>query len=83
MQKVTLEQQFNAQNLIEKYEDVWNKGIHLFTINDRNRDFQYSIFYVNFLFVEVIYNKLNDGILMIKSFTDTGKLLFYMQEDFS
>ncbi|WP_108867315.1 hypothetical protein [Aquimarina aquimarini] len=83
MRKTTLEQEFNAQQLDNKYKDLWNRGIHLFTINDRNRDFYYSIFYVDLLFVEVIYNKLTDEILAIKSFTDKGKLMYYLREDFS
>ncbi|MDY8136167.1 hypothetical protein [Aquimarina sp. 2201CG5-10] len=83
MQKTTLEEQFNAQNLTGKYQNIWDRGIHLKTINDGNRDFYYSVFYVDFLFAEVVYNKINDEIIMIKSFTDIKKLLFYLQEDFS
>ncbi|MBQ4819255.1 hypothetical protein [Aquimarina sp. MMG016] len=83
MQKTTLVEQFNAQQLIEKYHEIWNKGIHLKSIDDRNRDFYYSIFYVDFLFVEVIYNKLSGDIMSIKSFTDVKKLLYYLNEDFS
>lgn len=83
MQNITLVQQFNSQNLSEKYDDIWNNGVHLFTINDGNRDFYYSFFYVNYLFAQIIYNKLDNEILGIKSFTDTNKLLFFMQEDFS
>ncbi len=79
----TLEQQFNARQLDVKYNDIWNRGIHLFTVVDRNRDFQYSIFFVDLLFVEVVYNTINGEILMIKSFTDKAKLMFYMREDFS
>ncbi len=83
MRKTTMEQQFNARHLDLKYRDIWDKGIHLFSVNDRNRDFYYSIFYVDLLFVEVIYNKINGEILSIKSFTDKGKLMFYLREDFS
>ncbi|SHI46236.1 hypothetical protein [Aquimarina spongiae] len=83
MQKITLEQQFNARHLDVKYKDIWDRGIHLFTINDRNRDFYYSIFYVDLLFAEVIYNKLNGEIMTIKSFSDKSKMLFYLREDFS
>ena len=70
MQKITLEKRFNAQNLVEKYNHIWNKGIHLFSINDNNRDFYYSFFYVDFLFAQIIYNKLDGEILYIKSFID-------------
>ena len=83
MQKITLEHQFNARHLDVKYKDIWDRGIHLFTINDRNRDFYYSIFYVDLLFAEVIYNKLNGEIMTIKSFSDKSKMLFYLREDFS
>ncbi len=83
MQKTILEKRFNEQNLEEKYNHIWNKGIHLFSINDGNRDFHYSIFYIDFLFAEVIYNKLNGEILAIKSFTDKSKLMFYLREDFN
>lgn len=83
MQKTTLEEEFNVQNLDQKYQEIWSKGVHLFTVNDANRDFYYSIFYCDFLFVEVIYNKLNDEILHIKSFTDKDKLMFYLQENFN
>lgn len=82
MQKTTLEKQFNAKDLTLKYNDIWNYGIHLFTINDQNRDFRYSVFFFDFLFVEVIYNKLNDEIITIKSFTDKAKLMYYLREDF-
>ncbi|KAA1241599.1 hypothetical protein [Aquimarina sp. RZ0] len=82
MQKTTLEKQFNAKNMTQKYNHIWNKGIHLFTINDRNRDFYYSVFYLDFLFAEVIYNKLNGEIITIKSFSDKAKLMFYLREDF-
>ncbi|MFC5045429.1 hypothetical protein ACFSTE_17965 [Aquimarina hainanensis] len=81
-ENITLEQ-FNAQDLSQKYNDVWNRGIHLFTKNDRNRDFYYSIFYVDFLFAEVVYNKLNGEVIAIKSFKDRDKLMFYLWEDFS
>ncbi|MBW1298053.1 hypothetical protein [Aquimarina litoralis] len=83
MQKTTLEKRFNSQNLAEKYHHVWNKGIHLFSINDANRDFYYSVFYIDFLFAEIIYNKLNGEIITIKSFTDKAKLMYYLREDFS
>ena len=83
MQQLSLEAQFNAQQIDQKYTDIWNKGIHLKTIIDHNRDFYYSIFYVDYLFVEVVYNKLNDQIISIKSFTDIEKLFFYINEDFS
>ncbi len=83
MHKTTLEKQFNAQHLDQKYSDIWNQGIHLFTINDQNRDFYYSIFYLNMLFVEVIYNKLTGDIITIKSFSDKSKMMFYLREDFS
>jgi len=83
MFKTSLELQFNAKHLDDKYNDIWNRGIHLFTINDQNRDFYYSIFYVDMLFVEVIYNKLNGEIITIKSFSDKGKIMFYLREDFS
>lgn len=79
----TLSKEFNNRRLENKYKDIWNKGIHLKTVDDKNRDFYYSIFYVNFLFVEVIYNKLNDQIITIKSFTDIKKLMYYLNEDFS
>ena len=82
MQRTTLEKQFNAKNLTLKYYDVWNNGIHILTINDENRDFRYSVFFFDFLFVEVIYNKLTDEIISIKSFTDKDKLMFYLREDF-
>lgn len=82
MQKTTLVEQFNARHLDMKYQDIWTKGVHLRSINDRNRDFYYSIFYVDFLFVEVIYNKINDDIIAIKSFTDVKKLLYYLNEEF-
>ena len=82
MEKITLAEQFNARVLDRKYQDIWNKGIHLRSINDHSRDFYYSIFYVDFLFVEVIYNKLNDKIIAIKSFTDVKKLMYYLNEDF-
>ena len=83
MQKITLEQAFNARQLTHKYKDIWNRGIHLFTINDQNRDFYYSIFYIDMLFAEVIYNKLTGDIITIKSFTDKEKIMFYLREDFS
>ncbi|AXT55274.1 hypothetical protein D1815_05705 [Aquimarina sp. AD1] len=83
MQKTTLEKRFNSQNLAEKYRNIWNKGIHLFSINDANRDFYYSIFYIDFLFAEIIYNKLNGEIIAIKSFTDKSKLMYYLREDFN
>ncbi|WP_298539842.1 hypothetical protein [uncultured Aquimarina sp.] len=83
MQKTTLEKRFNSQDLSEKYHHIWNKGIHLFSINDANRDFYYSVFYIDFLFAEIIYNKLNGEILAIKSFTDKAKLMFYLREDFN
>ncbi|MBQ0736514.1 hypothetical protein [Aquimarina celericrescens] len=83
MHKITLEQQFNARQLDLKYKDIWNRGIHLFTIDDKNRDFQYSIFYIDLLFAEVIYNKLTGEILTIKSFSDKAKIMFYLREDFS
>jgi len=35
------------------------------------------------LFAEVIYNKLTGEIITIKSFTDKGKIMFYLREDFS
>ncbi|RZS93884.1 hypothetical protein EV197_2465 [Aquimarina brevivitae] len=82
MQISTLSQKFNKKNLEKKYKDLWNKGIHLKTVDDRNRDFYYSIFYVNFLFVEVIYNKITGEIITIKSFTDINKLMYYLNEDF-
>ena len=68
MQKITLEKEFNSRHLDLKYKDIWNRGMHLFSINDRNRDFYYSIFYVDLLFVEVIYDKISGEILTIKSF---------------
>ncbi len=83
MHRTTMEQQFNAQHLDEKYRDIWNRGIHLFTINDQNRDFYYSIFYIDLLFAEVIYNKLTGEIITIKSFADKAKMMFYLREDFS
>ncbi|MBP2832676.1 hypothetical protein J8281_10810 [Aquimarina sp. U1-2] len=83
MHKITLEQQFNARQLDLKYKDIWNRGIHLFTIDDKNRDFQYSIFYIDLLFAEVIYNKLTGDIITIKSFADKAKIMFYLREDFS
>jgi len=83
MHKITLEEQFNAQHLNRKYNDIWDRGIHLFTINDKNRDFYYSIFYVDLLFVEVIYNKLTGDIITIKSFSDKAKIMYYLREDFS
>ncbi|MEW7278594.1 hypothetical protein ABW636_08360 [Aquimarina sp. 2201CG1-2-11] len=83
MQKITLEKEFNSRHLDLKYKDIWNRGMHLFSINDRNRDFYYSIFYVDLLFVEVIYDKISGEILTIKSFTDKGKLMYYLTEDFS
>ncbi len=83
MHKITLEQQFNARQLDLKYKDIWNRGIHLFTIDDKNRDFQYSIFYIDLLFAEVIYNKLTGEIITIKSFSDKAKIMFYLREDFS
>ena len=73
MQKITLEKEFNSRHLDLKYKDIWNRGMHLFSINDRNRDFYYSIFYVDLLFVEVIYDKISGEILTIKSFTDNFK----------
>ncbi|WP_299253126.1 hypothetical protein [uncultured Aquimarina sp.] len=83
MQKTTLEKRFNSQDLSKKYHHIWNQGIHLFSINDANRDFYYSVFYIDFLFAEIIYNKLNGEILAIKSFTDKAKLMFYLREDFN
>lgn len=83
MHKITLEQQFNARQLDLKYKDIWNRGIHLFSINDRNRDFHYSFFYVDLLFVKVIYNKIKGDIIAIQSFTDKSKLMYYLREDFS
>ncbi len=83
MQKTTLEQDFNARHLALKYKDIWDRGIHLFSINDQNRDFYYSIFYIDLLFAEVIYNKLTGDIIAIKSFSDKGKLMYYLREDFS
>ncbi len=83
MQRITLEKQFNSRHLDVKYNDIWNRGMHLFSIDDKNRDFYYSIFYVDLLFVEVIYNKISGEILTIKSFTDKGKLMYYLTEDFS
>ncbi len=83
MRKITLVEEFNARQLDIKYKDLWDRGIHLFTINDQNRDFYYSIYYVDLLFVEVIYNKINGDIITIKSFTDKRKLMFYLREDFS
>ena len=83
MQISTLSKEFNNRRLERKYSDIWNKGIHLKTVDDKNRDFYYSIFYVNFLFVEVVYNKLNGQIIAIKSFTDINKLMYYLNEDFS
>ncbi|WP_103068111.1 hypothetical protein [Aquimarina sediminis] len=83
MQKITLEQQFNARNLNLKYKDIWDRGIHLFSINDMNRDFHYCFFYVDLLFVQVIYNKISGEIIAIKSFTDKSKLMYYLREDFS
>ncbi len=83
MHKITLEQQFNARQLDLKYSDIWNRGIHLFTIDDKNRDFQYSIFYIDLLFAEVIYNKLTGDIITIKSFSDKAKIMYYLREDFS
>jgi len=83
MQKITLQKHFNSQKLAEKYHRVWNNGIHLFSVNDLNRDFYYSIFYIDFLFAEVIYNKLNGEIITIKSFTNKSKLMFYLREDFN
>lgn len=82
MQRAILENQFNSQHIAKKYEDVWNEGIHLFSFEDHNRDFYYSIFYVDLLFVEMIYNKLNGEIITIKSFSDKGKLMFYLKENF-
>ncbi len=82
MYKSTLEKRFNSRDLTQKYNDIWNKGIHLFSINDTNRDFYYSIFYIDFLFAEVVYNKLNGEIISVKSFSDKSKLIFYLQEDF-
>ncbi|WP_025740301.1 hypothetical protein [Aquimarina pacifica] len=83
MNNSTLAKKFNEQELDVKYKNIWNRGIHLFTVVDRNRDFQYCIFFVDLLFVEVVYNNINGDILMIKSFTDKAKLMFYMREDFS
>ncbi len=83
MHKITLEEQFNSRHLAHKYKDIWNRGIHLFTINDQNRDFYYSIFYIDLLFAEVIYNKLTDEIITIKSFSDKAKIIYYLREDFS
>ncbi|GAA4277490.1 hypothetical protein [Aquimarina mytili] len=83
MHKITLEQEFNARQLTHKYKDIWDRGIHLFTINDQNRDFYYSIFYVDMLFAEVIYNKLTGDIITIKSFSDKAKIMYYLREDFS
>ncbi|MFL1895340.1 hypothetical protein ACJRPK_06530 [Aquimarina sp. 2-A2] len=83
MQKTTLIENFNSQNLAEKYFNIWNDGQHLFTVNDYNRDFQYSIFYIKGLFAEVIYNKLDGNILTINSFSDKKKLQFYLDTDFS
>ncbi|MEW7292220.1 hypothetical protein [Aquimarina sp. 2304DJ70-9] len=83
MHKITLEQQFNARQLTHKYNDIWDRGIHLFTINDKNRDFYYSIFYIDLLFAEVIYNKLTGDIITIKSFSDKAKIMYYLREDFS
>ena len=83
MQKITLEKEFNSRHLDLKYKDIWNRGMHLFSINDRNRDFYYRIYYVDLLFVEVIYDKISGEILTIKSFTDKGKLMYYLTEDFS
>ncbi len=83
MQSSTLENRFNSRDISQKYNDVWNRGIHLFSIDDKNRDFYYSIFYIDFLFAEVIYNKLNGEIITIKSFSDKNKLMFYLREDFS
>ncbi|AXT59454.1 hypothetical protein D1816_03500 [Aquimarina sp. AD10] len=83
MQKTTLERKFNARKLDLKYNDIWNRGIHLFTIDDKNRDFQYSIFYIDLLFAEVIYNKLTGDIITINSFSDKAKMIYYMTEDFN
>lgn len=83
MQITTLEREFNSRELNDKYRDLWTKGIHLFTVNDANRDFYYSFFYCEFLFVQVIYNKLNGTIITIDSFTDKAKLMFYLREDFN
>lgn len=83
MNKITLEEQFNARHLTRKYNDIWDRGIHLFTINDKNRDFYYSIFYIDLLFAEVIYNKLTGDIITIKSFSDKAKIMYYLREDFS
>ena len=83
MHKNTLQKRFNSQNLAEKYQKIWSKGIHLFSINDLNRDFYYSIFYIDFLFAEIIYNKINGEIITIKCFTDKSKLMFYLREDFN
>ena len=83
MRKITQEQQFNSQQLDSKYHDIWDRGIHLFSINDQNRDFYYSFFYLDLLFVQVIYNKLTGDIITIKSFTDKSKLMFFLKEDFS
>lgn len=83
MQITTLEKEFNSRDLNVKYRDLWKSGIHLFTVNDANRDFYYSFFYCDFLFVKVIYNKLNGQIIGIKSFTDKAKLMFYLREDFN
>ncbi|WP_062057948.1 hypothetical protein [Aquimarina longa] len=83
MHKITSEQQFNSKQLEHKYKDIWDRGIHLFTVDDKNRDFYYSFFYVDLLFVQVIYNKITGDIIAIKSFTDKGKLMFYLKEDFS
>ena len=71
---------FNAQNLRTKYFSIWDKGVHLFTVDDFDRDFMYSIFCVNFLFTEVIYNKLNGHIITIRSFSDKEKLKHYLQD---
>ncbi len=83
MYKTTLEEQFNARQIDTKYKAIWDRGIHLFYINDHNRDFYYSFFYVDLLFVEVIYNKLDDSIIAIRSFTDKEKIMYYLREDFS
>jgi len=78
----TQEIRFNAREIDEKYKDIWQRGIHLFTVDDRNRDFYYSIFFVDLLYVEVIYNKIAGNIITIKMFTNKDKYLLYMTVDF-
>ncbi|TPN89021.1 hypothetical protein [Aquimarina algicola] len=84
MYKITPDQEFNNRSLDSKYHEMWNRGKHILTINDRNRDFYYCFFSIdNLFYVKAVYNKVNEKIIAIKSFTDTSELLFYLREDFS